>query len=109
MAYVASAGGNFPAAIPDATEDPNIPGDLLTLANKIEKRVTGIYATNTARDAATTAMGGGEAGRFCYTIDTGTTWLHNGTTWVAFPPAQPVIRSGSAAPANTLGSDGDVY
>lgn len=106
MGYVSTPGNQFGSVIPDANEDPNLPADLLAIAKAIEKRVVGIYATNAARDTATTAIGPTE-GMMCYVVANDTLFIYNGTAWASFPPAQPQITSGTAAP--TGGNNGDVY
>jgi|SRR5262245_1449523 len=107
MAYTNSAMGQFASAIPDSTEDPNIPGDLNTLANAIEKRVVGIYATNATRDTAT--AGKAVDGMWCITLDTHTLWYYNVNTWTAFPAGTFKTLSGAGAPAPTTGNNGDIY
>lgn len=94
--------------VPVATDDPDVVDDMTQLAKGIEKRVMGIYATAATRDSAGAAMGL-EEGMFAYTRDTDTTWRYTGSAWVVFPAPGPVIRSGSAAPVNSTGVDGDVY
>lgn len=108
MAYVNTPGGQFNGVVPDANEDPNVAYDLLQIAKAIEKRVMGVYATPAARDAAATAMGP-QDGMFAFTTDTNSVWFYDGTAsaWVAFPPAQPKITNGTAAPSG--GANNDVY
>jgi hypothetical protein len=36
-------------------------------------------------------------------------WYYSGTAWVAFPPAQPAITSGTSVPSNATGANGDIY
>src|SRR4051812_46328877 len=98
MAYVDSPGGQIKGVIPDANEDPNLPYDLLQIAKAIEKRLMGIYATVAVRNTAATAMGPVE-GMFAFTQDTNTVWYYDGAAWQGFPPAQPAITSGTAAPS----------
>ena len=108
MAYTSTPAGQFVSVIPDANEDPNIPGDLSSLANKIEKRVMGVYATTAARDSATSAAGV-EEGMFAFTKDTNSTWYFDGTAWQAWPPPQPLVTSGPTVPPNSSGNNGDVF
>lgn len=93
--------------IPTNADDPDIPGDMATLALAIERRVVGVYATQAALNSTT--AGKTEEGMFAYTSDTNSFWSYNGTAWVGFPTVVPIIRSGTAAPSNGTGIDGDVY
>lgn len=106
MAYVNTPGGQINGVVPDANEDPNLAYDLLQIAKTIEKRLMGVYATPAARDAAATAMGPVE-GMFAFTQDANKVWYYDGTAWVAFPPVQPAITSGTTAPSG--GANGDIY
>ena len=108
MGYVNSPGGQINGVIPDANEDPNLPLDLLNIAKAIEKRLMGVYATTAARDAAATAMGPAE-GMFAFTQDTNKVWYYDGSAWVAFPPAQPAITSGTSVPSAASGANGDIF
>lgn len=87
------------------TDDPDVTGDMATLAKAIEKRVFGVYATAAARDTATTAAGV-EEGMFAFTKDNNRTWYYDGSAWIAWPPT---ISSGTSVPANSSGADGDVF
>lgn len=108
MAYVSTPAGQFVSVIPDAAEDPNIPGDLLNLAKAIEKRVFGVYATTAARDSATSAAGL-EEGMMAYTKDTNSTWYFDGTAWQSWPARQAQITTGSTVPPNSSGTNGDIF
>jgi hypothetical protein len=110
MGYVSTPAGQVVGVIPDANEDPNLPADLLAIAKALEKRVLGVYPTTAARDTATAAAGL-EAGMFAVTKDTTPfkVWYYSGTAWVAFPPAQPAITSGTSVPSNATGANGDIY
>lgn len=108
MAYVNTPAGQINGVVPDGAEDPNIAYDLLQIASAIEKRLMGVYATTAARDSATTAAGVQE-GMFAFTKDADKVWYYTGSAWVAFPPPQPAITSGTTVPANTSGTDGDVF
>src|SRR3954471_20642092 len=107
MATTTSATG-WP--IPTSTDDPDVVDAMTKLAKAIEKNVIGVYNTTVDRDTKTTAAGVAD-GMFAITKDTHTLWYYNSTTaaWVQFPPASPTIRSGTAAPSNATGVDGDVY
>jgi len=101
--------GNTPAQgfrVPIAGDDPDVVDDITQLAKMIEKRVMGVYATAADRDTKATAAGV-EEGMFAFTKDSDRMWYYTGSAWVAFPPAQPAITSGTANPSG--GADGDVY
>jgi len=97
-------GQSFP--VPVTGDDPDIPGDLLALATAIEKRVLGVYNNVADRDARVTAP---QEGQFAYLKDTDKLYKYSGSAWEQFPPAQPSITSGTTAPSNAVGSDGDIY
>lgn len=92
--------------VPTGTDDPDIPGDLLALANAIEKRLMAVHATTAARDAATPSP---QDGMFCYITGTNTVYVYQDSAWTVFPAALPTFTSGTAAPNNATGNNGDVY
>lgn len=98
--------------IPVAGDDPDVVDDMTQLAKQIEKRVMGVYATTTDRDTALAAMTP-EEGIFAYVKANNTVYYYDGAAWVAFVPRDltinPAVRSGTAAPSNATGVDGDVY
>jgi hypothetical protein len=106
MGYVSTPGNQFGTLIPDANEDPNIPADLLALSKAIEKRVMGVYATTSARDTLTAAMGPVE-GMFAFVQADNSVWYYDGAAWVSF--FGPKITSGTTVPANSSGANGDVF
>lgn len=91
--------------IPLAIDNPDVVDDVGGLAKAIEKRVIGVYATTADRDTKTTAAGV-EEGMFAFTKDSNRTWYYTGSAWVGWPPQ---ITSGSSVPANSVGTDGDVF
>lgn len=94
--------------IPIPADDPDVVDDITQLAKLIEKRVMGVYATTAARDTATTTAGV-EEGMFAFTKDSNQVWYYDGSAWVAFPPAQPAITSGTSVPADSSGANGDIF
>jgi hypothetical protein len=106
MAYVNTPAGQIVGVVPDANEDPNLAYDLLNIAKAIEKRLMGVYATTGARDTAT-ASAGVQEGMFAFVTADDSVWYYSGSAWVKFPPVQPVITSGTAAPSG--GANGDIY
>jgi hypothetical protein len=103
--------GSTPAQswpVPVSGDDPDVAADVTNLAKAIEKRVMGVYATTAERDSKT-ATAGVEEGMFAFTKDTNAVWYYSGTAWVAWPPVQPAITSGTTVPANTSGVNGDVF
>jgi hypothetical protein len=94
--------------VPVSTDDPDTVDDMTQLAKMIEKRVMGVYATTADRDTKT-ASAGVEEGMFAFTKDSNKAWYYDGTAWVAFPPAQPAITSGASVPADSSGTNGDIF
>jgi len=94
--------------IPVNGDDPDVPGDLATLAKAIEKRVVGVYATTADRNTKTTAAGVQE-GMIAYLQDSNTITYYDGSAWQVYPPPPPQILNGTTAPAPTTGNNGDVY
>jgi hypothetical protein len=94
--------------VPVNTDDPDIPGDLATLAKAIEKRVVGVYATAADRNTKTGAAGVQE-GMIAYLQDSNTITYYDGAAWQIYPTPPPQILNGTTAPLNTLGNDNDVY
>lgn len=92
--------------VPTATDDPDIPGDLLALANAIEKRVAGVYVSAADR---TTKVPAPQEGQLSYLKDTKVWAFYNGTAWVALVPTQVAITSGTVVPSNASGANGDVF
>ena len=106
MAYVDSPAGQVLGVIPDANEDPAIPYDLLQIVTKIERRLFGIYLNGSDRDAKLLSP---EQGMMAYLKGSSAVTQYNGTAWVAWPPAQPAITSGSTVPPNSSGANGDIF
>lgn len=97
-------GQSFP--VMTASDDPDIPVDIMALAVAIEKRVMGVYNNVADRSARVTAP---QEGQFSILKDTDVVYRYDGSTWVQFPPSQPAITSGTAAPSNASGANGDIY
>ena len=96
---------NFP--VPENTDDPDIPGDMMALALAIERRVLGVYQSAGDRNDKLTSP---QTGQFAYLIDTNDLTLYNGTAWVSFPEQEaPTTHAGTTPPSNSLGTDGDTY
>lgn len=87
-------------------DDPNIPEDILSLANAIEKRVMGVYNSVADRSAKITAP---QEGQVAFLKDTNSFTYYNGSGWVAMFPDQVSITSGTSVPSNASGSNGDVF
>lgn len=92
--------------VPTATDDPDIPGDLLALANAIEKRVAGVYASVADRTSKVPAP---QEGQVAFLKDTDSWTFYNGSAWAAMFPTPPLITSGTTVPANSSGANGDVF
>lgn len=97
-------GQSFP--VPTLSDDPDIPGDLMTLALAIEKRVVGVYNNVTDRDTRVTAP---QEGQVAYLKDSNTFTVYNGSVWTAMFPTPPTFTVASTVPSNVQGSDGDVW
>lgn len=100
-----TAATGWPLPLP--TDDPDVVDDMTKLAQAIEKNAVGVYPTVAERDTKTASVVA--HGMFAFTKDTNTLWYRNATAWVQFPPVTPIIRSGTAAPSNAVGINGDVY
>lgn len=97
-------GQSFP--VPQSTDDPDVPGDMLALALAIEKRVVGVYNDVADRNARVTAP---QEGQFAYMKDTNTFAFYTGSAWQGFPTPVPSITSGTTVPSNATGANGDIY
>lgn len=93
--------------IPESADDPDVVDDMTKLAQAIEKNAIGVYNTVADRDTKTATVVA--HGMFAFTKDTNTLWYRSTDAWVQFPPVTPIIRSGTAAPSNAVGINGDVY
>lgn len=87
-------------------DDPNIPEDIMNLTKAIEKRVMGVYNTATDRN---TKLPTPEEGQVAYLKDTNTFTFYTGSAWTNMFTAPPTFTSGATVPANTSGSNGDVF
>lgn len=92
--------------VPTATDDPDIPGDMLALATAIEKRVVGVYNNITDRDTRVSAP---QEGQVAYLKDSNGFHYYNGAAWAPMFADVPTFTTGSSVPSNATGSDGDVY
>ena len=92
--------------VPVATDDPDIPGDLMALATAIERRIVGVYATAADRNAKVSAP---QEGQVAFQKDTNAFTFYDGAAWQPMFPTQVTITSGTTVPANTSGKDGDVF
>jgi hypothetical protein len=92
--------------VPTAGDDPDIPADLLALANAIERRVVGVYNSATDRNTKITSP---QEGQFAYLKDVDLLTKYNGTAWENAFPSPPTFSSGPTVPANGSGTNGDVF
>jgi len=91
--------------IPETTDDPDVVGDITSLALAIEKRLAGVYTTVADRDSKITAP---QAGQIAVLTGSNVVTAYLGGTWKqVYPAAGPAITSGTGAPAG--GANGDVY
>lgn len=78
------------------------------LAEAVEKRVVGVYASTSDRD--TKLSGKLEEGLVAFTKDTDRLYFYTGSQWIQFyPVVVPAILSGTTTPSNGTGSNGDIY
>lgn len=89
-----------------ASDDPDIPADIMSLALAIEKRLMGVYNNATDRD---TRVPSPQEGQFAILKDTDLVYRYTGSAWTLFPPAAPTITSGTTVPSNGTGANGDIY
>ena len=89
-------GSDNPKTIDDTTK---------ALAEGVEKKVVQVYASSTDRN---TKLGSPTNGMLTFLVDVGALDLYVSGVWIRLWPA-PVITSGSAVPANSVGKDGDVF
>lgn len=93
--------------VPIATDDPDVVGDVTTLAKAIEKKLVQVYLSASDRNAKVTAP---TEGMFCILKDTNIIQFHDGTNWIQiYPTSFPSITSGTNAPSNSSGANGDVF
>ena len=92
--------------VPEATDDPDVPGDMTALALAIEKRVVGVYNNVADRSAKVTSP---QEGMYAFLKDTDDLTYYDGAAWVAAFATPPTFSSGSTVPNNASGSDGDVF
>jgi hypothetical protein len=92
--------------VPTAGDDPDIPADLLALANAIEKRVVGVYNNVTDRNTKVSAA---QEGQVAFLKDTNTFTYYDGAAWQNMFAAVPTFTSGSSVPSNASGTNGDVF
>lgn len=90
----------------EGTDDPDIPADIMALALAIEKRVVGVYNNVADRDAKITAP---VEGQIAYLKDTNKLTYYSGSAWTDVVPALPAFYSGTTAPDNADGVNGDIY
>lgn len=93
-------------AVPQSTDDPNIPDDMTTMAQSIEGLLVGQYTSVSDRSTRCPSPHFGELG---WLNDTKVLTVYNGTTWVQIYPPANSMTNGPTVPANTVGIDGDVF
>lgn len=94
---------------PAPTQEPaDVPLFLRRLAEAIEKKVVQVYAS--VQDRSTKNPNPTE-GQLAWLSDTNQLTIRTGSnTWdVIWPDASPDVLSGTAAPAASLGKNGDIY
>lgn len=93
--------------VPVDADDPNIPGDILSLALAIEKKLVQSFASIAARSSANPTPA---EGQFSYIATDDTFWYYNGTTWTRlylYTTPRPTVTVSSAAPSG--GVSGDIH
>jgi hypothetical protein len=94
---------------PIGADDPDVPDDMKLLAQGVEKRVVGVYASATARNTAVSGLV--EEGMFAFLKDTNALTYYDGAAWQTFTPGSFKIASGSTVPTNADPTyvNGDVF
>ena len=93
--------------VPDETDDPDIPADLMSLATAIEKKLVQVYNSVSDRDTVVTSP---VEGQFCVLKDVNKIFCYLDSAWVQiYPVTLPAITSGTTAPNNATGANGDIY
>jgi hypothetical protein len=90
----------------EATDDPDIPADIMALAVAVEKRVVGVYNNVADRDAKIASP---QEGQVAYLKDSNTLTFYTGAAWTDVVPDVPSFTSGAVVPDNATGSNGDVF
>ena len=89
-------GSDNPKTIDDTTK---------ALAEGVEKKVVQVYADSNDRN---TKLGSPTGGMLTFLTNPGALDLYVAGVWIRLWPV-PVITSGSAVPANSVGKDGDIF
>lgn len=77
--------GLFAQPYPNSSAVPDVPGDILLLAQSVDDDLSGQVAEwRVANAAARTALSGMRAGDRAFQIDTGITYRYSGSAWVAW-------------------------
>lgn len=92
--------------VPEETDTPDVPRDILALAQAIEKRLVVVYASTADRGVKNTSP---QEGMVAYLSDSNRIEIYIDGAWTAYPPTQPAITSGTAVPSNSSGANGDVF
>ena len=92
----------------EATDDPDIPGDIMALALAIEKRLVGVYNNVADRDARITAP---QEGQVAYLKDSNKFTFYEGVTngWIDMFEEPPTFSHGAVVPDDSSGTNGDVF
>lgn len=116
MAHTPSPLGQFAGIQPAGSDPPDVRDDLAIVIAQIEKKTNLVFTNRAARDSAMTGTDPitgialtPQDGQECYyttSPDAGQIDRRIGGAWVRVYPA---TYSGTAAPSNALGVDGDVY
>lgn len=93
--------------VPTSDDDPDIPDDMTKMANAIERKLVNTYASISDRDSRLAAP---ESGMLAFMKDTSKLLAYFNGEWnQIYPLAGPQITSGTSAPNNATGTNGDVY
>lgn len=76
--------------VPDATENVDVPADMLVMAASLNAKVLGVFADTTARNTAYGTLAGGSKA-LCYIVGQGVQ-VHNGTSWEWVGAHAPVVN-----------------
>jgi hypothetical protein len=104
---MATTTANQQLPVPVSGDDPDVAGDMTTLATAIEKKLVMVFTSVADRSARVPAP---TSGMFAVMTDTDTVVFYDGAAWKqVYPPVVPAVTNGTAVPSNATGANGDVF
>lgn len=93
--------------LPVSGDNPDVVDDLSNAVADIELRLAGTYTSAADRGTRNPAPA---QGQIAILKDVNALTMYSGSTWVQiYPSNTPSITSGTSIPANSVGSNGDVF